>query len=226
MRTTTAGRATSGPENTTVTSAYIATLLCPSDTPKRPVSTALGVMSGLISSHNYVVNFGSTDVDQQPTILGSTFAGAPFTFIAPYSNADHVASPNKGKTIGLANITDGTSNTMLASELITGADNDLRGLTWWADGTTYTSYLPPNSPLFDQMYSNGACKGGLIPSPPCKVVTRAEPKFAAARSRHPGGVQVLFGDGSVKFIKNTINLFTWCAISSTQGGEVISADAY
>ena len=54
----------------------------------------------------------------------------------------------------------------------------------------------------------------------------AEPKYAAARSRHPGGVQVLFGDGSVKFIKNTINLFTWRAISSTEGGEVISADAY
>ena len=148
-------------------------------------------MSGLISSHNYVVNFGSTDVDQQPTILGSTFAGAPFTFIAPYSNADHVASPNKGKTIGLASITDGTSNTMLASELITGADNDLRGLTWWADGTTYTSYLPPNSPLFDQMYSNGACKGGLIISPPCKVVpdggseVRRRPQQASRRRASP-----------------------------------------
>jgi hypothetical protein len=34
------------------------------------------------------------------------------------------------------------------------------------------------------------------------------------------------GDGSVRFIKNTINLLTWMALSATKGGEIISADAY
>jgi prepilin-type processing-associated H-X9-DG protein len=47
-----------------------------------------------------------------------------------------------------------------------------------------------------------------------------------ARSRHPGGVNVLFGDGSVKFLKDTINLSIWQGISTTKGGEVISADAF
>ena len=47
-----------------------------------------------------------------------------------------------------------------------------------------------------------------------------------ARSAHPGGVNVLSGDGSVRFIKNTIAINTWRALSSSQGGEVISADQF
>jgi prepilin-type N-terminal cleavage/methylation domain-containing protein/prepilin-type processing-associated H-X9-DG protein len=47
-----------------------------------------------------------------------------------------------------------------------------------------------------------------------------------AGSFHPGGVNVLFLDGSVKFIKNTINYGTWYALGTKAGGEVISADAY
>ncbi len=50
--------------------------------------------------------------------------------------------------------------------------------------------------------------------------------FFGSRSFHPGGVNTLFGDGSVKFIKNTVNQNTWWAIGTKAGGEVISADAY
>ena len=45
-----------------------------------------------------------------------------------------------------------------------------------------------------------------------------------ASSRHPGGVNVGFLDGSVKFIKNTVNPMTWWAIATKAGGEVVSAD--
>jgi prepilin-type N-terminal cleavage/methylation domain-containing protein/prepilin-type processing-associated H-X9-DG protein len=47
-----------------------------------------------------------------------------------------------------------------------------------------------------------------------------------ATSNHPGGVQVCFGDGSVKFVKDTINPQVWWAIGSRNQGEVLSADAY
>jgi prepilin-type processing-associated H-X9-DG protein len=47
-----------------------------------------------------------------------------------------------------------------------------------------------------------------------------------ARSYHPGGVNTLMGDGSVRFIKSTINGWTWRALGSVAGGEVISADQY
>ena len=50
--------------------------------------------------------------------------------------------------------------------------------------------------------------------------------YAATRSRHPGGVDCLFGDGSVHFIKNSINGPTWIQLGSINGGEVISSDQY
>jgi prepilin-type processing-associated H-X9-DG protein len=47
-----------------------------------------------------------------------------------------------------------------------------------------------------------------------------------ATSNHPGGVNVGFGDGSVKFIKDTISYQTWWGLGTRMGGEVISADSY
>ena len=47
-----------------------------------------------------------------------------------------------------------------------------------------------------------------------------------ASSRHPGGVNTLFGDGSVRFLKNTIALPTYWALGTIAGGEVVSADSY
>ena len=49
--------------------------------------------------------------------------------------------------------------------------------------------------------------------------------FFTARSYHPGGVNCLLGDGSVKFIKDSINPMAWYSLGTRQGGEVISADA-
>jgi prepilin-type processing-associated H-X9-DG protein len=48
----------------------------------------------------------------------------------------------------------------------------------------------------------------------------------AARSYHPGGVNVAFADGTVRFIKDSINATTWRAVGTKAAGEVISADAF
>jgi prepilin-type N-terminal cleavage/methylation domain-containing protein/prepilin-type processing-associated H-X9-DG protein len=47
----------------------------------------------------------------------------------------------------------------------------------------------------------------------------------SASSFHPGGVNVLFMDGSTRFIKSTVNVQAWYAIATLQGGEVVSSDA-
>jgi prepilin-type processing-associated H-X9-DG protein len=54
------------------------------------------------------------------------------------------------------------------------------------------------------------------------------PTFSAinSRSHHPGGVNVLFGDGSVHFIKDSINGATWRGLGTVGGGEIVSSDAY
>jgi prepilin-type processing-associated H-X9-DG protein len=51
-------------------------------------------------------------------------------------------------------------------------------------------------------------------------------EYAGARSRHPGGINALFGDGSVHFMKNSINPLTWVQLGSINAGEVVSSDQY
>ena len=51
-------------------------------------------------------------------------------------------------------------------------------------------------------------------------------EYSGTRSRHPGGVNTLFGDGSVHFMKNSISPITWVQLGSINGGEVISSDSY
>jgi prepilin-type processing-associated H-X9-DG protein len=45
-------------------------------------------------------------------------------------------------------------------------------------------------------------------------------------SRHSGGLNMLFADGSVRFLKNTINYLVYQGLSTIGGGEVISSDQY
>jgi prepilin-type N-terminal cleavage/methylation domain-containing protein/prepilin-type processing-associated H-X9-DG protein len=64
------------------------------------------------------------------------------------------------------------------------------------------------------------------------IISRRErlggPTFAAitSRSYHPGGVQSLFGDGSVKFMTDTIDGFVWRALGTVAGKEPIPGDIY
>jgi prepilin-type N-terminal cleavage/methylation domain-containing protein/prepilin-type processing-associated H-X9-DG protein len=68
--------------------------------------------------------------------------------------------------------------------------------------TLFTAYVPPNSPIPDlagQMHTG----------------------FFAARSNHPGGVNGLLADGSVRFFGNTVDLSTWRGVATCRGGEVL-----
>ena len=217
-----------GPENLTVTRSTLTTLSCPSDFQK---ASDLSLYNG-VTWHNYTVNFGNGDIYQS---LGGNPGGyavgiypdAPWLG-APFSDSDSTQRnyPSRGACYGFAAITDGTSNTLMAGEVIKGQGGDLRGFTWWGDAVSTATYLPPNSSLPDIMGTTGTCNFTVGSKPPCAPATTALPPTLAFRSRHPGGVQMAFCDGSVKFIKNTINLFVWRGLGTTQGGEVISADAY
>jgi prepilin-type processing-associated H-X9-DG protein len=94
--------------------------------------------------------------------------------------------------------------------------------------TMFMTYTTPNSKIPDWMGgdANGRpwCTYGQGPNVP--VCTGGVPVFNASRSRHPGGVNTLMGDGSVRFIKDSINGASWRALGSIAGGEVISADSY
>ncbi len=59
-----------------------------------------------------------------------------------------------------------------------------------------------------------------------RIGSGARSDFNNADSFHPGGVNVTMADGSVKFIKSTVNISTWMALGTKAGGEVISADQF
>jgi prepilin-type N-terminal cleavage/methylation domain-containing protein/prepilin-type processing-associated H-X9-DG protein len=133
----------------------------------------------------------------------------------------------------IADITDGTTNTLHMMEIRqTPSPNttvlDRRGRVWNDDSGCYevTTLLTPNSSAPDYT----ACVNNPVPNTPCinggtsGTVTLGY--YIASRSLHPGGVNVSTCDGSVRFIKNSINLKTWRALSSEAGGEVLSSDSY
>lgn len=96
--------------------------------------------------------------------------------------------------------------------------------TAWVDGnaleTGVTTAWPPNKQILGK---NGEGDLDLSGRP----FFAGGPTYAAmtARSFHPGGVNVLYADGSVHFIKSSIAGVTWRALGTIGGGEVISADA-
>jgi prepilin-type N-terminal cleavage/methylation domain-containing protein/prepilin-type processing-associated H-X9-DG protein len=95
----------------------------------------------------------------------------------------------------------------------TGSSYTWKGDWWIADMFSYSHTSTPNRKSC--WYSD---VGGRPYSGIASVVTSA--------SRHPGGSNTAFCDGSVKFIKATVNPLTWNALGTRNGGEVISSDAY
>jgi prepilin-type N-terminal cleavage/methylation domain-containing protein/prepilin-type processing-associated H-X9-DG protein len=90
----------------------------------------------------------------------------------------------------------------------------------WSTGamgyTMFNTIVPPNG-------------GGTIQWSACRMgccVQAQHADYVNATSNHPGGVNVMMGDGSVKFIKSTISMLTWWQLGTRAGGEVVSADAY
>ncbi len=106
----------------------------------------------------------------------------------------------------------------------------------WSTSIPATSF---QGDYFDNLPTFGASAPGTSPAQPGSLCDSQPVQslgcysqgadggcFSGARSRHPGGVNTLFGDGSVRFMKSSVNAMTWVALGSIRGGEVISADAY
>jgi prepilin-type processing-associated H-X9-DG protein len=150
--------------------------------------------------------------------------------------------------VTIASITDGTSNTILLGEDALGLESsgDQNQWQWWASGnysdTMFSTFYPINP---QKKMNMGDATQGI----------NSDVATSAATSLHPGGANFAFADGSVKFLKETIgswtfangssnpvgvtwsgsttNLYTvtgtlgvYQQLSTRNGGEVISADAY
>jgi prepilin-type N-terminal cleavage/methylation domain-containing protein/prepilin-type processing-associated H-X9-DG protein len=228
--------------NTTVTYRRVSSYSCPSD------PNALNLPGGAawpVTCNNYVVNFGNT-ITNQPSLYAwnntqVAFLGAPFTDMgAP--DADITAGKQQGSTTGTVNfsgIPDGLSNTLMTSEILVGQGWNLHGFSWWGYAPQFTGLYPPNSSQPDVMQFASYCSaaGSNPRGVTCVGATGALSSNGSLytgglgmnnipRSQHPGGVNTGMCDGSVRFVKNSVNIYTFQALSSAKGGEVISSDAY
>ena len=208
-----------GAANRTVTSTWITAYLCPSDQTNAPISVQLGGTTLACTSQNYAVNFGNS-IQLQDNFQDVRFGGRT---VRRYRIPVH-GQLATGKAPGrLRRLNDGLSTTLLASEVVVGQGRDLRGFSWWGDAAAFETFLAPNSSFPDVLFSPFYCLNAL-PNPPCMGTTTALPDNYAARSRHSGGVNAAMADGSVRFFKNSMNIRTWRALSTTQGEEILSAD--
>jgi prepilin-type processing-associated H-X9-DG protein len=123
----------------------------------------------------------------------------------------------------IASVTDGTSNSILVGEVLPVADanNAFWTSTGSASGTTVPLGWDSNSFPATDPACNGKWQASTAPLG-CRYAASAK-GFA---SRHPGGANMLFADGSVHFLKKSISMPTYCALGSRNGGEVVSADAF
>jgi prepilin-type N-terminal cleavage/methylation domain-containing protein/prepilin-type processing-associated H-X9-DG protein len=120
--------------------------------------------------------------------------------------------------VTLAAITDGLSNTIALGEVISFTRSP--SAVWFTNtGNTGGTSLPMN--WLNQLSSAG--NPAYSSTSPLYAFSWKGRGFS---SLHPGGCNVGMADGSVRFLKQTINQRVYNALGSRKGGEVISADAY
>jgi prepilin-type N-terminal cleavage/methylation domain-containing protein/prepilin-type processing-associated H-X9-DG protein len=158
-----------------------------------------------------------------------------------------------GSRTRLADITDGTSNTALFAEIKRGANpgSDKLDVTRLMPSDWDITSKPATNP--NNLYPPDACEtptttfkytglqyeyGFLITAfythtvPPnyrgrdCIRSPLFDQGHLAARSYHPGGVNVALADGSTRFISENIQLSTWQALGTRAGGETVDLDGF
>jgi prepilin-type processing-associated H-X9-DG protein len=224
-------------ENSSVCRIAISGFICPSD----PVSVS---PSGWNGGNNYYGNEGSwlCDACQQ----------TPSTVAPGYLPQGPLYNRS---CVNLASMTDGTSQTAFLSERRRGQGTpDIKfdmymmgnaltidqtwqmcnnldltmnmpitswmGATWCIGDMTCTTYNHVSTP---NTRTCASMSGGMM-MPGTSMANMAVQ--LPPSSAHPGGVNVAFGDGSVRFIKESIALVIWRALSTRNGGEVVSSSDY
>ncbi len=163
---------------------------------------------------NYVHNVGTNDVWSAP---------ATVNYDDPVTGSNGPMYRNS--RVKFEMVTDGLSNTIAAGERTPFlSDSVWPGVV---PGSAHFSYGQFVNDDWDGPGSYVASNSGpsiyeapaIIHPPNCPVGDTDE-----MYSLHPGGANILLCDGSVRFIKASIDLSTWAALSSRCGGEVITAD--
>ena len=244
----------SGLGNTTAFSASLNVFLCPSAV-RQPGGGREGASSQTDTECNAVGGYGVADYG--PTVYTDICPTGCTTGIGAGGATPYRAKETRvngllkqGKT-SIAEITDGTSNTIAIAE---DAGRDARFISPYTRGTgsaaytglNYNIYSPTDSGLGLRYWRWAEADGGFGVSgqinnkfrpmnettpwqqPPGSLSTGGNNAGANDEifSYHPGGANCLFGDGSVKFLKDSTSVVILRSVVTLSGGEVVSSDQY
>ncbi|WP_218932141.1 DUF1559 domain-containing protein [Adhaeretor mobilis] len=218
--------------NIAITSIRLPTLSCPSDDAAgRLVATTNA--SRLFSRSNYVTCFGSN------TMLADQ-AGEQIWMDHDGSQVDWTTDGTYGvdSDTTFARMEDGSSNVIVASEVLSGRDDDgtdagncdskycvdVRGV--WSlflpGASWYTHFNTPNGAA-DAGPVGGAGRSWAVNemNPWMPVISGGQyhEYHASARSAHPGGVLAAYGDGHVGFIPDEIDVVVWRSLAAIDDGN-------
>ena len=228
--------------NSTVSLTLLSIYLCPSDNNNGRKG------SGNPKLNNYVASIGTTTIQLPTNGTSGLFAtwvnygirdctdGTSNTvafseFLVPNTNipgyrgngTTNYSEPGGTAIFDGSNVADATWTTILqgCTSLLRANTSQQNDAGWlWSYGaqgwTMFNTIQAPN----DSNGQFGECKYG------CGGCGIDGANLVGASSNHSGGANVLFGDGSVKFIKSTINRRTWMALGTRANGEVVSADNF
>ena len=179
------------------------TYLCPSDAPPQRVISLAGAGLSPICDVAYANYVG----------VGGTFEVSVF----PDTNTGVFLRDRTLKSRGfkVTDITDGSSNTMIGTE----RESKRSPKTTWVGAVTGTRVQPIN-PAFDEEESHILCTTNTGEAIEGRTPNNALGHVEDASSKHIGGVNILLGDGSVRFLRQTISPVTWKALGTRAGGEV------
>ncbi len=220
-------------------------MLCPSS-PHNPEVLFNDLRVENLMKGNYVGCWGGGNFASGASFGGGLTSGV-FT-LAPAKKWPIEERFGTGRGTKITGMADGTSNTVMFSELIpysestlsssssapSGRNLDGRGATMFPGpgGAFFQTFTTPNSSTPDRLM---ACDTGIPQSHPDRLFCERSGTgsngdgadgnlWAAARSKHTGGVNAAYADGSVRFIRDSINVQTWQGLGTKAGGEVVSLD--
>ena len=227
---------TPGAVQTTGFGALVNSYICPSDQVRTKGSGgATDVLNAYVAG-SYAANIGTLD-----TVRWWWGCPNPVTnsFYSFYIEPD--GPFGRQHCYNISSIIDGTSNTMFVAETSRFLRDPEVFFNFWNVGLWFgprattitanrpqgfaTAAPPPNAPLLTPEPAGTTSPTGWIDSWLLDPQTRFMGQYGF-RSMHPGGINVMFGDGSVRFVKNTVNLVNYRAIATREGKEAVSADSF